>query len=151
MANYRTHLATGTVVGGIAAGLLATHVAPPFAAAEVAGGLLGGAIGGIMPDVLEPATSPDHRKLAHSVVAAGALGLADVTQRQAACRGRATLHTLNAASLPLGCRERCDAELAAAWWSFLAGLVAGFCVGYASHLAMDALTAKSLPVLGLRS
>lgn len=150
MPNYRTHLATGTVAGGIAAGLLATHASPPFAVAEVAGGLLGGAIGGVMPDVLEPATSPNHRKLAHSLVAAGSLALADIAQWQAACRRRAASHTITAASLPLGCRERSDAEFAAAWWSFLAGLVAGFFVGYASHLAMDALTAKSLPVLGLR-
>lgn len=149
MPNYRTHLGAGTIAGGAVAGLLAREQPSAAALSELVGGLLGGAVGGVLPDVLEPATSPNHRKLAHSVVVAGSLTLAQVTEWQAACRRRAVVHTQAALLLQPGCRERSDAEFAAMWWSFVAGFTAGFFVGYASHLALDAVTTRSLPLVGL--
>lgn len=149
MPNRGTHVAAGAIVGGATALVLANERPPTAAWPELAGGLLGGALGGILPDVLEPATSPNHRKLAHSVVVAGSLALAEVTEWQAACRARSAARSEAAALLPLGSRERSEAELAVLWWSFLAGLIAGFFAGYASHLALDALTPRSLPLLGM--
>jgi len=116
---------------------------------EVAGGFLGGALGGMMPDVLEPATSPNHRKLAHSVVMLGTLTLARVVEWQTGCRRRAAEDAEVASSLLLGSKARADAELAAVVWSFFAGFIAGFVAGYASHLGLDATTLRSLPLLGL--
>jgi membrane-bound metal-dependent hydrolase YbcI (DUF457 family) len=149
MPNYRTHLAAGTIAGTVTAGVLSQGQPSATAFAEITGGLLGGAIGGIMPDVIEPATSPNHRKIAHSMVAAGSLALARVTEWQAACRRRAAEHSQAASLLQPGCQERADAESAAMWWSLLAGFTAGFVAGYASHLALDALTTRSLPLTGI--
>jgi len=102
-----------------------------------------------MPDVLEPATLPNHRKFAHSLVTAGALTLAKVAEWQADCRRRSAAHGEAALSLLRRSKARTDAELAAVRWSFLAGLIAGFFAGYASHLVLDAATTRSLPLIGL--
>jgi hypothetical protein len=149
MPNYATHLNAGTVAGGAAALVLANTQPAPSLIAEVAGGLVGGALGGIMPDIIEPATSPNHRKLAHSAVAAGSLTLAKITQWQASCRQRAAVHTSLAQRLVPNSPERSNAEFQAMLWSFLAGLTVGFVAGYASHLALDATTKRSLPLIGL--
>ncbi|MDE3152801.1 MAG: metal-dependent hydrolase [Gemmatimonadota bacterium] len=149
MPNHRTHIRTGIAVGGLTA--LARAAAQPdmCCLVEALGGLAGGAIGGIAPDVLEPAISPNHRKLAHSVATAGAISLAKVAEWQDMCRRRGATATQTALSCAAGTRERADAEFAAFGWSFLAGFIAGFFAGYASHLALDAVTARGLPLWGL--
>lgn len=101
-----------------------------------------------MPDILEPATSPNHRKLAHSVATGGALGLAKIAELQAACRRRAITQNQLAARCAPRSTERSNAEFTAFAWTFTAGLVVGFAAGYASHLTLDALTQRSLPLIG---
>ena len=149
MPNRRTHTEVGAITGVATALFLAKGQPTAFFLAEAAGGLLGGALGGIAPDVLEPATSPNHRKLAHSLVTAGTLTLARVTEWQSDCRRQATARAHAALTCLPGSRERSDAELAAVAWSFLAGFIAGCFAGYASHLALDSMTTRSLPLLGL--
>ena len=149
MPNRQTHIDAGAIAGTLTALVLAGRPSGAILMAELAGGMLGGALGGAMPDVLEPATSPDHRKLAHSLVTAGALTLAKVTDWQAECRRQAAAQRQSSVRFLPGSRERSDAELAAIWWSFLAGLIAGFVAGYASHLALVAATPRSLPFIGL--
>ena len=72
MPNRRTHIDAGAIAGTATALVMAREQSGAILLAELAGGMLGGALGGAMPDVLEPATSPNHRKLAHSLVTAGA-------------------------------------------------------------------------------
>lgn len=79
----------------------------------------GGMIGGMLPDILEPATSPNHRGVAHSFLALLCLILLGVF-----LWNRKDKITLVQA--------------------FGEGLVAG-CV---SHLAADSLTPKGLPAIG---
>jgi inner membrane protein len=149
MPNRRTHVDAGAIAGSVTALMMANRQPPAIVLAETTGGLLGGALGGMMPDLLEPATSPNHRKLAHSMVMAGTLTLAKVTEWQAVCRREAAAQGQAALQLLPGSRARSDAELAAIWWSFLAGFIAGFFAGYVSHLALDAATTRSLPFIGL--
>lgn len=85
-------------------------------------GGLAGSVFTCLPDVLEPATSPNHRDFFHSLAFAGLL-----------VGGLIKLH-------------RWEPE--ENWHRFLrqVGLLAGS--AYIIHLALDATTAKSLPLLG---
>jgi membrane-bound metal-dependent hydrolase YbcI (DUF457 family) len=147
MPNRATHEVVGAA-SSAAFTLLRVGDAPiPHAFAEVLGGAVGGWVGGLLPDVLRPATTPNHRKLAHSVVAGGTLTLARLAEWQAACRTEARSSVARALLLALGSDARRRAEWDALAWRFLGGILAGL-VGYASHLMLDAGTAKGLPLLG---
>lgn len=80
------------------------------------------ALAGTLPDILEPATSPRHRQFLHSVAFAGALGY--------------------------GMYKLYRWEPQDDWGKFLqfVGLAAGG--AYLVHLAMDASTPASLPLVG---
>lgn len=138
----------GALAGGTVAATRAREEPTPEFTAEAIGGLFGGWAGGVLPDVLEPATSPHHRQLAHSLVAAGGLTMAKLAEWQASCRSAATAATQRAGSLPVGCAERNNAESAAILWRLAAGVIVGLVVGYGSHLALDACTPRGLPLIG---
>lgn len=80
-----------------------------------------GAIGGIAPDVLEPADSPNHRGVCHSWTL-GTLIMAGFIRGMIEYNNNLHAHRLNA-------------------------IPRGFGVGYQSHLALDALTPKGLPLI----
>jgi len=71
MPNRPTHQTVGALAGGAMAAARAHGVEDSQFLAETIGGIVGGWVGGVLPDILEPATSPHHRKVMHSVVAAG--------------------------------------------------------------------------------
>lgn len=75
-----------------------------------------------MPDLLEPATSPNHRQFFHSVAFASILGV-----------GLYKLHQWE------------PQEAADKFWKTLGMLAIS---SYLIHLAMDATTAKCLPLIG---
>lgn len=81
-------------------------------------GLLVGAVGGILPDILEPAQNPHHRKSFHSIAAA--VVLAKILYKVDKAPGR---HPDNRDGIHCG------------------GL------GYLSHLALDMLTPMSLRLI----
>lgn len=146
MPRRREHTVVGVAVGVIAAAIQAGHEPGASIMAELIGGAFGGWLGGIAPDVLEPAKSPNHRSTAHSGVALGALALARIAEWQAHCRESAAMHAARAVGLPVGCDERSRAELAALVWRLAAAALVGFAAGYASHLLLDAGTARGLPL-----
>jgi len=59
------------IVGGLAAGGVALNQPFGYFLTEAFGGALGGWMGGALPDVIEPANSPNHRQTAHSWAALG--------------------------------------------------------------------------------
>ncbi len=148
MPNRSTHAVIGGLAGGTIAAARARKEPMPEFMAEAIGGVIGRWAGGVLHDVLEPATSPDHRQLAHSLVAASGLTIARVTEWQASCRSAAAAAAQRATSLPMGCAERSNAELAAILWRLAAGVTVGLVVGYGSHLALDACTPRGLPLIG---
>jgi membrane-bound metal-dependent hydrolase YbcI (DUF457 family) len=79
---------------------------------------LGGLLGSMLPDILEPAYHPNHRSLAHSWSAAGTMVWFAISVIQS---------------------ETASARQKAFWRSFLLGAL--------SHLALDACTPKSLPLV----
>jgi len=85
-------------------------------------GCAGGYCFGTLPDLVEPAVTPNHRQFFHSVVFAGALGYG--------------LYRL----------YRWEPTTAEGKVLRLLGLVAGG--AYLVHLALDATTKRSLPLVG---
>lgn len=147
MPNRETHARVGVALGGIDAALRVISAPTCYVMAETLGGLLGGYIGGVLPDLIEPATTPNHRQVAHSLAVCGALSLARVAEWQAICRAAAGREARRAMHLPLGSDERTEADTAAFVWRFIAGALVGFVAGYASHLLLDAGTASGLPIV----
>lgn len=75
-----------------------------------------------LPDILEPATSPNHRQFFHSVAFAGLLCLAfhELSKWEPESAGGELLKALGRVAIP----------------------------AYLIHLVLDSLTAKSLPLVG---
>lgn len=86
---------------------------------QIATFALGGAACAALPDIIEPATNPNHRALFHSVACAGAVSY-----------GAFGKHTQK-----LSPEERHTLRVAA--------------LSYLSHLFLDSQTPKSLPLVGL--
>jgi hypothetical protein len=103
----------------------------------------------MFPDVLEPAINSSHRNAAHSWVAGGAVvaGLSTLDRWEAYCRQRAAsqraLRTLAEVD-PFTSFLHLLAEL---FWQIAAGFASGLLAGYTSHLALDALMPRGLPLL----
>jgi membrane-bound metal-dependent hydrolase YbcI (DUF457 family) len=149
MADRKRHVVLGAAVGLSGYALYLWVRGEKISLPELIGASLSGVAGALLPDVLEPATNPNHRSFFHSVSFASAAGLSvwswawrirDEQVRFAEeCEWRANAvcdeHEKN------GWRWK------ALWHRFLAGLIPGLILGYASHLAADAVTPKSLPLL----
>lgn len=149
MADGKTHLIAGIATGTAAAVYTAREQQGVDFMAELIGGAVGGAIGGKLPDILEPAIHSWHRSTAHSVATAMTIG---ITAARSISAWQDFCHA-NAARQDDLCESATDV-VGRAWHSFLAflwrllsGIVVGLSVGYLSHLALDAGTPRSIPLL----
>jgi membrane-bound metal-dependent hydrolase YbcI (DUF457 family) len=116
---------------------------------EVLGGVVGGYFGGRLPDVLEPANSSMHRAFAHSTTT----GVSLVFGTHAVAQEWAQFFREKAAHLQHRRRttpmSEGDLTLNLFFELILrvsAGILPGLIAGYASHLALDACTSRSLPL-----
>lgn len=118
MPNRDTHLLIGFLVGvgayAVTRWIQNEEIKP--LSALIAGA--GGALAGELPDLLEPATSPNHRSHLHSVGTGGVI-----------IYGMVELNKV----------EEVDKDLQA--------IFNGVICGYISHLAADSTTKKSLPLI----
>lgn len=154
MACLRTHKIVGAASGAVYAGYKASN--QPGSMIEMIGGGVGGYWGGILPDQLEPALSSWHRNGFHSATAGGGVIYASnmLSDWATACRLQAERYRavqtvrdpITGAFLPVPINL--FQKLAELFWSFLAGVLNGFCAGYVSHLALDAVTPRGIPLLG---
>ncbi len=152
MANGQTHQRVGAWVGGGAALLYAATDSRANALVETLAGALGGWHGAMLPDILEPATSPNHRKVAHSVLTALGLtlGSANHHHRLAELRELAADLADRAYRVrPTNAITAFVLEVAALLVQAAVGYIVGLAAGYASHLVLDAGTPKGLPLFGL--
>ena len=145
MPNADFHLPVAALAGAAAALTLAPQDSRA-ALLELLGGAVGGLLGSSVPDVFDPPTSPRHRSVGHGVRTAGAALVwcaRRVPQLQAALRQPRPSSRALAAECPAGPRG------ASAPFDpvghFLAGVAAGFVVGYASYLLLDGMTPAGLP------
>jgi uncharacterized membrane protein YeaQ/YmgE (transglycosylase-associated protein family) len=146
MPRRNEHAVIGALVGALTAVARASEQPENGKTAEVMGGIVGGWVGGIMPDVIEPATTPHHRDIAHSFVTGVSIALAKLAEWQARCRQRAQLLEVSIQGMPAG-PERSHCELDAFAWRFVAGALVGFAAGYISHLVLDGATKRGIPLL----
>jgi len=130
MSNFKKHAQMGAIVGG-ATGFFVNffqqldkidnNKEEKFNFFELlgytTGGVAIGTIGGVLPDLLEPAKDPNHRKFFHSITTGIVVGTSVVA--------------LNKSNLPK--EVKAIASVAAA--------------GYLSHLALDSATPKGLPLV----
>lgn len=147
MPNRLTHILFAAPIGGVAAGLRAFSAGSQDALLDGLVGAVGGIIGGAAPDVLEPALSPNHRRVFHGAVAGGVLVLATFTSWEATCRARCVEWQRVGATHAIGCRSRSEAERNALVWRLAAAFLVGLAVGYASHLLLDAQTPNGIPFI----
>lgn len=119
MACGSTHKIAGTIAG-ITVSAMDNGDSPSYTKNIVTAGVVG-AIAGKLPDILEPAAHPNHRKFFHSVVFFALLA-----------KGMHWLY-----------KWQPEEE----WQKALrhVGLIAS--AGYASHLLLDGITPKSLPII----
>lgn len=150
MANRKQHVVLGFTVGVGGYALHSYAEEGRTTLPELFGAGLSGVAGALLPDIIEPATSPNHRSFFHSVsfvVIAGppswsyAWRIKDEQIRLAEdCEARAN-------AMQDGF-EKSLWKLQAILHRFLAGLLPGLVLGYASHLLADSVTPKGLPFLG---
>ena len=118
MSNAKTHFLVGAAIGaGLYCLMKKSHDQPIELPGLLGMGLAGG-VAGLLPDIIEPATSPNHRELAHSFATLIAIvaGINNLNERQG----------MEAAQKGL--------------WNTLA-------LGYVSHLLLDAGTPAGLPII----
>jgi membrane-bound metal-dependent hydrolase YbcI (DUF457 family) len=147
MSNCRTHRVAGAIAGGVWVGATAAELPGPEFAMVLGGGVVGGVIGGMLPDLLEPASTPRHRSLAHSWLTLAAVMQAGVNDWQKECHLRAGHYAAMAQHRMITPAQRLWCHLAVLFYRFLAGLLAGFKAGYTSHLVLDSTTPCSLPLI----
>ena len=148
MANGKDHR-VGSIVAAVGTSLVRTVDQPlPHRVLEAVGAGLVGPYFGMLPDVLEPAHHSFHRDIAHSVSTAGAI-LTAARHKMGLWEAFWRRHADNFAA------QR--ANTTGAEWAILliaemvcrmlAGAAAGLAAGYLSHLVLDALTPRSIPLL----
>jgi membrane-bound metal-dependent hydrolase YbcI (DUF457 family) len=152
MPNGRTHRAVGTACGVLTAAVRARPEDGESNLLVMMGSGVGAYITARWPDLLEPATCPRHRQVAHSVaVGGGLLSYAvravpgwEAHWRSVAVEARNT--RLQPGTAPSDQLLLLAIELVA--W-LLVGVLAGMAAGYVSHLVLDGCTPAGLPLLGL--
>lgn len=150
MSDGLMHRRVGFVAGGATAWCAASGQPTHLRVVEAIGGALAGIVGAVAPDRIDPATSPRHRSLGHGLLPIGAAGfwaIRNLKRWQDWLRAQAQRF-----------QQELDVErdggrqvlllLAVVACTLAAGAVAGFIGGYLSHVALDALTPASLPVIG---
>lgn len=156
MPDGKTHALVGAGSGAVYSGYRAKDQDQDWWV-EVIGGAIGGYVGGKLPDWIEPAVSPWHRSTAHSgAVGGGVLAIGNaIAACGAACRENAeTCKSLRMQQqgdvfvfVPLDPLSNFFANLFEFLWRLAAGFVNGLAAGYVSHLTLDAMTARSIPLL----
>jgi len=149
MSSRDMHVLFGTIAGAAVAGLVAHDQQLHHVVIEVMGGALGGWVGAQVPDWVEPAIHSYHRSTFHSVATATA------SVGAARRHGGAALSFLRTKANEFEARLQTEQDplrrlgdaIVVALLRLLAGALSGLLSGYLSHLALDATTPRSIPLL----
>ena len=167
MPGKETHSYVGATAGAGYAAFQAKGQAPLNFLAEVAGGAVGGWYGGLLPDLIEPGASSWHRSFAHSGTVGGTIVAMNetLTECQKFCREQAEYCRIEGEKsglmimkphasvpnvfvpVPPSPWEPLGWKIAELLCRFAAGFTPGLAAGYVSHLALDALSPRSIPLL----
>jgi hypothetical protein len=165
MPNRETHASVGLVSGMGYAAFEAKGQPTLNVVAEMAGGALGGYWGGQLPDWVEPALHSWHRSIAHSGVVGATVTVharSTFISWQEHCRKQAESCRVKREAIPMVPHPSQPNLFVPAqgqgwqhflltieewFWHVAAGFANGFAAGYVSHLALDAFTPRSIPLL----
>ncbi len=149
MPNRKTHKKVGAAFGAGAAFLKSSGQPMEYRLIEALGGAFGGYYGGIMPDIFDPATSPNHRSWGHGVIP-----VAGVARYTIPNVGDWQKNLRDLANTCAARRENAQTEADAFLYGAAeiacrlgVGAVPGLIAGYISHLVLDAGTPKRLPLI----
>jgi inner membrane protein len=149
MPNHNEHLIWGAVAGAGYCLLSSSIRGRDISFSELLGGAISGAVASKLPDVIEPATHPNHRSTFHSMgflVTTGIVALPWAEQKRQR-QYQLAEYARSQANSPANEIDRGYWQRKALWHEFIAGLIAGLVVGYISHLVADSFTPKGLPIL----
>ncbi len=147
MPKRKEHLAVG-IIAGLGVGLAtAVLVEKRDRWLHVVTCTLSAGVGARLPDVMEPALSPNHRGVAHSVAAGVGVGVLMRARHHARCLELALECDRRAAALQRDSPQWGAEVRGARLWRLAAAALLGLLAGYASHLVMDGATPRSLPLI----
>jgi len=139
MPNRNVHLPVGRAAGVATAGYLAKDEDWFLILLRASGGYLGGKAGALAPDIIDPSSNgPNHRSIGHGIVPLSSIALL----------GKDALTGLRNKLMEWA--EKFDrGRFPVFTWlcHFAIGLIDGFLAGYLSHVALDSMTPKGLPVI----
>ena len=149
MPRLRTHVQLSVPAGVVSGWWFSEGQDPAFRILEAAGAGLAGALGGVLPDCIDLPIHSHHRSGAHGI--APTFGLGVIAFQQA---GRIQYWLREQAASHAQARVASTGVLGEIWHllceallRLLAGAVVGLPTGYASHLALDFFTPRSLPLV----
>jgi hypothetical protein len=151
MPNAKVHAPTGLVLGAANAFRLSQGQPDNYRLVETLSGAFFGATAGLIPDRIDPPDHPNHRAGGHGAVQTIALAYFanKVTPMiQEKLRGIAT-SLFDEAQLRPESFERSMCQVGGVCYLILSGALPGITAGYASHVALDAFTPKSIPFIGI--
>lgn len=119
MADFRQHVWIGAATGALTYAAMCLYFDRQFNLGEMLGCAAVSTAMALVPDIVEPALTPNHRGLAHSLMTGSVL-------------------------LRVAC-ERCATQNRH-WEEFQKILFASAAAGYLSHLVADGCTPRSLPL-----
>lgn len=149
MPGYRTHKTVGGVVGGATALVCAQNQPPLLILAEMLGGFVAGQYAGTWPDIFEPGTSSHHRDLCHALAPtayAATFAFQQVPTLQNSLRSQAQTCFQLAAGTNDGFQQFVNVAVGL-FLHVLAGAVPAIPASYVSHVALDAASPRSVPLL----
>lgn len=154
MPDYKTHNNTG-LIAGVILGLanISTENNPSKTidiVAEALGCILGCKFGSTIPDILEPALDSWHRSTFHSYTLGTTMVLSAprlVESWRNYCLQQVEIHEYSA-HVYQGCYGIGNQHyMMALIWRVFRGLAPGIITGYISHLALDSVTPRGLPLI----
>lgn len=148
MPSRAVHSRVGAVAGAAAAFAAANAESDGDRLVEALGGMLGGYVGGLLPDGIDAPTTPNHRSVGHGGLAVTILAKATWAAFAEQLRARSVACVVASADPALPQETRNALQFQATLYRLAAGFVLGFPAGYASHLALDLFTPRSLPLIG---
>ena len=150
MPNRQTHVRVGILAGCGFAAYRSCEQDLPNMLLETIGGGVGGYVGSRLPDVVEPASWPGHRQLAHSAITGGAVAFSIyelLAGWENLCRSKAELYSQQKGTEGTNVLKNILFTLLEIILRVVAGFLSGLGAGYLSHLALDGTTRSGIPFL----
>jgi len=149
MPNRQTHTTIGIITGVGVTAYRARHQSDQNILLEMVGGGIGGYMSSRLPDVIEPASWPGHRQLAHSaatgaVIATTAYKL--IGEWEEWCRSKAEYYHNRKSDETINWFEKFLYALLEILLHIASGTLSGLSAGYLSHLILDGCSPNGLPV-----